>query len=128
MMSEKLPNISDSELSVMKIIWKNPEPISFPEIREQLKSTGWDSSTIRTMLTRLVKKGVVNQEKRGFYLYSAKINQEDFVNFETKNFINKIFGGNVKGLISNLLNTNYVDDKELDELKKFWKNESDNHD
>lgn len=119
-MKNKLPNISESELNIMNVVWEHSEPISFPEIREKLQYTGWDSSTIRTMITRLVKKEVLFQQKKGFYLYSASIKQEDFINQETQNFVQKIFGGNVKGLISNLLNKNYIDDKELDELKEFW--------
>lgn len=120
-MKNKLPNISDSELSIMKVIWDSLDPISFPEIREQLNYTGWDSSTIRTMITRLVKKKAIVQEKKGFYLYSANINRDDFINNETENFVEKIFNGNVKGLISNLLNRNYIDESDFDELKEFWK-------
>ena len=53
------------------------ETLSFPEICEALEYTGWESSAIRTMITRLVKKDALNQTKKGFYLYSSNIKQDD---------------------------------------------------
>ena len=63
-------SISASELEVMRVLWAAGEPLSIAEIREPLADTGWEASTIKTLVARLVKKGeltvqqgkVVNEE------------------------------------------------------------------
>lgn len=49
-------SISASELEVMRVLWAAGEPLSIAEIRESLADTGWEASTIKTLVARLVKK------------------------------------------------------------------------
>ena len=57
--------ISDSELEVMKLLWHAEASLSITEIREKLQQTkGWEPATIKTLVSRLVSKGAVRQEKR----------------------------------------------------------------
>lgn len=57
-----LPQISEAEFEVMKIIWKYT-PISTNEITERLtKTTSWNPKTIQTLIKRLVDKGVLSYE------------------------------------------------------------------
>ena len=52
----KLPQISEAEFEVMKVIWKYA-PISTNEVTEKLtQTTDWSPKTIQTMLKRLVTK------------------------------------------------------------------------
>ena len=54
-----LPQISEAEFEVMKIIWKHA-PISTNEITEKLtQTTKWSPKTIQTLIKRLVTKGVL---------------------------------------------------------------------
>ena len=64
-MAEK--NISAAELEVMRVLWAAGEPLNITEIRAALADTGWEASTIKTLVTRLVRKGELRQEKRGVY-------------------------------------------------------------
>ena len=51
-----LPQISEAEFEVMKVIWKYA-PISTNEVTEKLtQTTDWSPKTIQTMLKRLVTK------------------------------------------------------------------------
>ncbi len=53
---KKLPQISEAELEVMKIVWKHPS-INTNEVIEKLSKTSkWSPKTIQTMLLRLIKK------------------------------------------------------------------------
>lgn len=59
-----LPQISEAEFEVMKIIWKNA-PISTNEITEKLtQTTKWSPKTIQTLIKRLVTKGALSYEKQ----------------------------------------------------------------
>ena len=59
-----LPQISEAEFKVMKVIWKYA-PISTNEITDRLtKSTSWSPKTIQTLIKRLVTKKVLSYEKQ----------------------------------------------------------------
>ena len=54
-----LPQISEAEFEVMKIVWKYA-PISTNEITDKLlQTTSWSPKTIQTLIRRLVTKGVL---------------------------------------------------------------------
>ena len=54
-MSER--SISPAELEIMRVLWAAGEPLSISEIRASLSQSGWEASTIKTLVARLVKKG-----------------------------------------------------------------------
>ena len=59
-----LPQISEAEFEVMKIIWKYA-PINTNEVTEHLiKTTSWSPKTIQTLLKRLVTKKAITYEKQ----------------------------------------------------------------
>ncbi len=54
-----LPQISEAEFEVMKIVWKYA-PINTNEITDKLlQTTSWSPKTIQTLIKRLVKKGAL---------------------------------------------------------------------
>ena len=69
--------LSDTEISIMHIIWKYGKTTSF-DILEEIKDYDTISeNTIRTLLGRMVKKGAIKiTEKKGkTYIYEACINE-----------------------------------------------------
>ena len=61
----KLPQISEAEFEVMKIVWKYA-PISTNEITEKLlQTTSWSPKTIQTLIKRLRWRYYCN----GIFLY-----------------------------------------------------------
>ena len=59
-----LPQISEAEFEVMKVVWKHA-PISTNEVTETLtKTTNWNPKTIQTLLKRLVTKKALTYEKQ----------------------------------------------------------------
>ena len=64
-----LPQISEAEFEVMKVVWKFA-PINTNEITERLlKTTTWSAKTIQTLIKRLVTKGALTYKKKGVYLF-----------------------------------------------------------
>lgn len=122
-MDVRVEKISDAEAEIMKVVWSCNEAIPYSYIRTLLtQQQGWESPTINTLVNRLVKKGVLLQEKREVYYYSAAISEAEYTQAKTQAFIKKVYGGNVKGLMSALLTYGNMTSDDLEELRKQWKN------
>lgn len=121
MLNKIADKISDSEAEIMKVIWENGGAVTYSHIRSVLcGQVGWESPTVNTLVNRLVKKGVLNQEKRDVYYYTPMITEDEYMDVKTKNFIQKVYSGNVKGLLSALISHENVTQEDLDSLKEYW--------
>ncbi len=127
-MNSKIDKISEAEAEIMRVIWEHGSPVTYTHIRTMLTGEkGWESPTVNTLVNRLVKKGVLAQEKKEVYYYAALISEQEYTRSKTKSFIQKVYGGNVKGLMSALLTYADVTQEDLEELRTQWKNEGDKY-
>ena len=116
-----LPHISDAELELMQILWKNREeegylPLSTAEIMERL-GTGWSVSTVFTLLSRLGDKGFVRSEKVGRSArYTPLVSQEDYLAGQSRRFLDQLCGGSLS-TFANALCSSGLTRQELDELR-----------
>lgn len=53
--------------------------------------------------------------------YRALITEEEYQAMQTHGFINKVYGGNVKNLITTLLQQDVLLPEELNEIERFWR-------
>lgn len=115
--------LSDAELEIMKIIWENPEEITlFPYIMEELAARGkpCQKNTLIVLLSRLINKGFLSAKKIGRRNeYTTLVSETEYQTVQTKNFLEKIYEGKVKGLVSNLISGDLLADEEYEELKKL---------
>ena len=115
-----LPHISDAELELMQILWKNREeegylPLSTAEIMERL-GTGWSVSTVFTLLSRLVNKGALACRKEGrANLYTALLREEEYRGRETRRLVDRLYAGSLKDMVASLCDER-VSPRELEEL------------
>ena len=86
-----LPQISEAEFEVMKVIWKHA-PISTNEITEKLtQTTKWSPKTIQTLIRRLVTKGALSYQKQSrVFVYTPLIEQKEYVDRKAILFLNGI--------------------------------------
>ena len=122
-MSDNLASkITDSELEIMKLLWRTKDALPVTEIREQLqRSKSWEPATIKTLISRLVSKGVVRQEKRNVYYYSPVITEKDYSSWATKDLITRIYNGKASELIASLVNSNGLSQTDIAELREMFK-------
>lgn len=88
--------ISDSEWEIMRIVWAKA-PVTSTMIIDELQGTkGWMPTTVKTFLSRLVKKEILKFEKKGrcFY-YSSLVSEEKCVRDELQAVIEKVYGGTI---------------------------------
>ena len=83
-----LPQISEAEFEVMKIVWKFA-PINTNEITERLvKTTTWSPKTIQTLIKRLVTKGALTYEKQSrVFVYTPLVAEQEYVSQESHSFL-----------------------------------------
>lgn len=115
--------ISDSELELMRIIWYKGGYSLFAEImiEVQAKNKNWKSNTVLTFLSRLVEKGMLMTRKKGrLNEYVSLISENDYMTEQTKNFLNKVYKGNVQNLFSTLIQQDCITSDDFQKLQKFW--------
>ena len=116
-MPQDLPNLTEHQIEIMKIIWDHPD-VSVIEVAEMLSDRREVArNTVQTMLSRLSDKGWLRFRKVGnTYRYSATRSRK----FMAKSMLNRlntlVFEGSAEALISSL-----VDGEKLtpDEAKRI---------
>lgn len=111
--------ISTTEWKVMEVLWRGKE-MPAARVVEELKDTGWSDRTIRTLLSRLVKKGVADYRAEGkSYIYFAVISKDECIKKENRDFINKIFNGSVKEFMASLIKNENLTKDEIKKLREL---------
>lgn len=123
MAMHQLPQISESELTLMKIIWENGDTALYAYLMEELerRGYGWKKNTVLTFLSRLVDKKMLAIRKIGRRNeYTALIRESDYQSEQTKQFLDRVYDGNVKGLVNMLVQGDLVSDSDAETLRTFW--------
>ena len=113
--------ISEAEYQIMKVIWAENVPISTNEVVEKLESTtSWKPKTIHTLLSRLVKKGALQYEKRGrVFVYSPIVKESDILEIENDNFLNRFYDGTLNSMVVHLLEQDKLSNDDIAQLKRI---------
>jgi predicted transcriptional regulator len=121
---KKLP---DSEFEIMKVVWENEPPITTNMVMEQLgKDKGWKAPTIISLMMRLVDRGFLRTEKKGKErTYFPLIEKEDYLNFETKNFMKFYHENSFLSFVNTLYDGKELTDDDIEELMKWVKEQRD---
>ncbi|MDD3417698.1 MAG: BlaI/MecI/CopY family transcriptional regulator [Lachnospiraceae bacterium] len=116
----RLPQISEAEFEVMKIIWKYA-PISTNDVTEKLlKTSTWNPKTIQTLVKRLVDKGALTYEKQSrMYVYTPLVQESEYVRQESKSFLKRFYDGDITSMISAYLEDDTLSEKELNNLRSI---------
>lgn len=115
--------ISESELVLMKIIWNNGGAALFSFIIEELErdQNDWKKNTVLTLLSRLIGKKYLKVNKIGRRNeYIAAITEQEYQSAQTQNFVKRIYGGNIRNLVSTLLRQDVLTEDEWTEIERFW--------
>lgn len=120
-MKKSIPQISDAELEVMKILWELSEATSNQIIDRLADSSEWKPKTIHTLIARLVaKKAVITKKIDGkSYLYSPNVNEEDYKSYASESFLKRLYNGSLNLMLASYVKEQKLTKDEIDELKKL---------
>ena len=112
--------ISDAEWQVMDAVWGH-RPQSAQDIVTAVGAEQeWAPATIKTMLHRLVKKGVLAYEQDGNrYIYRARVRKADCVRQAGRSFLERVFHGEPASLLAHFLKTSRLTPDEIADLRRI---------
>lgn len=115
-----LPQISEAEFEVMKLVWKYA-PINTNEITERLtKTTTWSPKTIQTLIKRLVTKGALTYEKQSrVFVYTPLVDETEYIGQESSSFLNRYYDGDITAMLSTYIKNDKLTESEIDTLRSL---------
>ena len=121
-MSTPVIELTEAEWSVIKAVW-DAEPCTAPAIQEKLlKPTGWHYSTVRTLMDRMVAKGVLHARKEGkLTIYTSAVTRTEAQRGELFYALKHAFNGALTPMVQCLLESKNLDADELAQIEALIK-------
>lgn len=112
--------ISEAERIVMEALWRR-SPLSADDVIEAVAQPNeWEPATVRTLLNRLLKKGVVTAERADRrYLYAPVLERDAYLTQESGSFLGRLFGGELAPFVSHLSKQQKLSTADIAELKRL---------
>jgi BlaI family transcriptional regulator, penicillinase repressor len=112
--------ISEAENEIMKVLWQE-QPLPAETIQSRLHND-WQSSTVKTLLNRLLSKGAIAAEKDGRrFLYRPLIARDTYVQHETQSFLERVFDGKLAPIVAHFSKHQALSANDRAALKKLLK-------
>jgi BlaI family penicillinase repressor len=124
-MMNQIPTISDAESHVMDQLWQRA-----PQTAEDLVATlsatqGWQPSTVKTLLNRLLHKGAISAERDGRrFLYSVVLERDAWQRNQSVSLIDRLFGGRLAPLVAQFASQRRLSKTDIAALKALLKEHS----
>ena len=117
-----MERIGEAEYAVMEVLWQDA-PLTATEVADRVPAErGWSIRTVKTMLARLLAKGVLAHEEEGRrYLYRPAVARADYVAQESGRLIDRMFGGKVTPLVAQLAERDRLTDADIAEIEALLK-------
>lgn len=98
--------VTEAESAILAALWRHG-PLSFASLIEAVKADhAWGDATIKTLLGRLMRKGVVRSERDdGRQRYHAIIDRRTYVDGEIQTLTDRLFAGDRGALVRHLSET-----------------------
>src|ERR1051326_6740488 len=116
-MTKAYSELTKAEWIIINAVWDS-EPCSAPGVQQRLaKKTRWTYSTVRTLMDRMVAKGLLTAEKvRNLSLYRSAITQQQAQRGELLYALKHAFNGALTPMLQCLLDAGDLSEAELDEI------------
>ena len=111
--------ITESEWKVMEVAWEG-SPVTAKKVVDALaESEKWKPQTVKTLLARLVKKGVLRVEAEGNrFQYFPVVQRETAVMVETESFLDRICRGSLTPMLAQMVKgKRQLSDEEVQALR-----------
>lgn len=117
-MKKDLPRIADSEWRVMQVLWARGPQTANDVVKALSGEVNWKPRTIKTLISRLVKKSAVKVKEEGRrYRYSAAVDESACIRSETKSFVQRVYQGTMRPALAAFLEDADLSAQEIDELQ-----------
>ncbi|MDQ0177776.1 BlaI/MecI/CopY family transcriptional regulator [Bacillus chungangensis] len=115
-------NITNSEMVVMKVVWKKKTCTAAAIVDEVSKNSKWHFRTIKTLLRNLVNKKIVgytiDENDSRVYHYFPLVKEEDYLRLERQQFVDMYYDGNISTMVASFLKDAKISKNDVKELKE----------
>ncbi|MBA7675920.1 Methicillin resistance regulatory protein MecI [subsurface metagenome] len=121
-MAKKNYQLTEGEWAIIRAVWDN-EPCAAPAVQEELEDQkSWTYSTVKTMMDRMVTKGLLKTERiRNLILYRSVITKIQAQKGEIMRTVKRAFNGALTPMMQFLLDNHRLSQKQLSELERLIK-------
>ena len=112
-----LPQLTPTELDVMKILW-DADGLSAREIHQRIgEFQDWAYSTTRTTIERMVRKGLVEKNSfHGLHVYRASVSRASGLARLVRDFAHQVLEGSHVPVVSLFADSGALSAQEIEEL------------
>ena len=112
--------ITNAEWEVMTVVWERA-PVAASTVVELLESKRqWSLATVRTLLSRLVNKGALEQHQEGKrYIYKPKVSMAECVRRESESFLDRVLGRTPSATVLQLVKKADLSKEDIEELRRI---------
>lgn len=113
----------ESEWAILQVVWEC-EPCAAPTVQEALQtSKGWAYTTVKTMMDRMVRKGLLQTERvRNLYLYRSAITRAQARRNELRKVARRAFDGALTPMMQFLIESEKLSEQDYQYLEHLIQN------
>jgi BlaI family transcriptional regulator, penicillinase repressor len=121
--------ISGAESQIMEALWRKGPLTPDEIIAATAAANGWGAGTVRTLITRLLRKGALAGARReGGYFYHPLLSRADYVQSESQMLLDRLFQGQVAPFVAHFATQRALTAADLKKLKKLIEELEDDND
>lgn len=122
---KKLPDLSRAEFDILRVLWRRGK-LSIREVHDDLQKTyGWAYSTTKTMMDRMVKKGLLARvEFHRVFLYKPLITRPQGLVKWVEFFADRVLEMDYGSVVSLFARNKVLTPEEIEELQQLLKSNS----
>ena len=120
-MRRERKNVTDTELSVLKILWEEG-PSTIRRLTDRLYPDGGNAhyATVQKLLERLEAKGCAGRRQRGrVNVYSAAVDRKELIARRLRETADKLCEGSLTPLLTQLVSSKALSRKDLQTLREL---------
>lgn len=118
---KNLGRLSETEMEVMEVIWELAMSVTVNQLMDIFESKGWKTSTLSTILKRLIDKGFLTKSMSGkVNYYDPALTLSEYKKYETQSFLSRLYNGKVKNFIAALVDDAELSPDDIAELKEWF--------
>lgn len=104
----------------MRVLWSRGASTSNKVVSELAPLAGWKPNTVKTLLARLEKKGVVKVERSAReHRYIAAISEAESAMAESRSFLSRVYNGAMMPMFAGFIEREKLTKREIAQLRQL---------
>jgi BlaI family transcriptional regulator, penicillinase repressor len=115
-----MARVSGAESRIMEALWARGPLTAEDLVREVGAAQDWGEATVKTLITRLLKKkAIASAREGGRARYTPLLTREDYVTGESQGLLDRLFGGQLAPLVAHYAKHRALAPEEVARLKRL---------